>query len=1319
MKPGLEAKTKDQLSLVDTTPAPTNPPPPRRLRKVLWWLIAVGLSLIVILIAGVRLAPPYINDFRPQIAALVSDLVGQTVSISHLEAEWRSWNTMELKMSGVSLLNEAGTESVLELKRARVTIDVIQTAIKGELRPGNLVVAGARIALIREPDGTFAAQGLDEDERTPAPGETANTQRDAYASWMLSQQILGLESATLIWHDLRSGHPPITLTDVNIRTSFDGKSQHRVSGSATLPPELGQTLRFDLSILGDPLSRDWSGSVSLRADGVHLSALTGLRDLGITAADGKISVDVDTDWTKTRLRTSAGSYRLEDAQLNWSVGASSIEVAAGRFRLERDEGGWKLELAQQQFESRYGAWPPMEARVALARGKASGQPSTFTAIIDFARIEDLLPMLASLAPRELQPALGRLTLQGDLERVEIGATVEDGEPKRANVDAIINNLSTPTRGHVPGLSGLSGHLQADLSQGRFVLDSDTLAVTIPGVFTQPLRLSKAAGEIGWRRLGTGWWFETEGLSLANDELAGTVIGKLHWPYGNTLPILDMGVSIDSADLAHLDSFLPVGLLRPRFAGWMQRALKAGQLRDARFWYRGYAGDFPFDSGDEGFRASGRFEELDLQYSSRWPDISRMAATFRAEGETFELTATTGQVFGSVIDGGTARIPDLSLAQPTLHVETRLSGAAANGLQFLREGILAKRFGDFAGALDTTGDIQVDLDVLAVLPAGKKQASGNITLLGNTLALKEVDITLTETRGQLSFTPEGVSASGIEAVYLDTPISIDVARSQPGNTELLIKGSADKAFLLRQLHNLALFADPADPPRILSHIQGTTGWQAKVDLPDRWGRGAQPAGLQVVSNLEGLGLGLPAPFGKPVEQVKRLSIDTRFSAATGRNVKIRYGPDIGSQFELQADKDGYLLTRGAVVFGDPSPDLPTENGLFVGGRLERLSIDHWSEIMTEPARALTQTEPSDYPILRVLKEVEIRATELELLGNVFDGAHIIVAKDETNRWNVGVRGNSVQGDVTFPSAEETGKPIVIALDQLRIGKMEETLERGNRYDPRRFPPLKFSTRNLFYDDVNVGTIKFSTTPRYDGLSVDSLVLLADGFEASSVGTWRVRDGAHQTELVTELHADELDRLLSTLGHGESTAEGGATDILVNLEWPGSPSTFSLKSISGVVDLRSNRGRLLDVNPGATGRLVGFLMMTSLPRRLKLDFSDLFDEGIVYEFIEGSFAIENGHAYTNNLLVESEAAWIEIAGRTGLIAEDYDQVVTITPRLASSLPLAPVWLLEKVLQRNVFDKVFSYQYTITGGWDDPQIERIAIEAGSRADDEQADR
>jgi uncharacterized protein YhdP len=94
------------------------------------------------------------------------------------------------------------------------------------------------------------------------------------------------------------------------------------------------------------------------------------------------------------------------------------------------------------------------------------------------------------------------------------------------------------------------------------------------------------------------------------------------------------------------------------------------------------------------------------------------------------------------------------------------------------------------------------------------------------------------------------------------------------------------------------------------------------------------------------------------------------------------------------------------------------------------------------------------------------------------------------------------------------------------------------------------------------------------------------------------------------------------------------------------------------------------------------------------------------MEGSFNLEDGQAYTNNMMMENSTALVEIAGRTGLVDEDYDQIMTVTPKISSSIPLAPIWLAEKLFKRRVFDKAFSYKYTITGPWDDPEVDLVEV-------------
>ena len=89
----------------------------------------------------------------------------------------------------------------------------------------------------------------------------------------------------------------------------------------------------------------------------------------------------------------------------------------------------------------------------------------------------------------------------------------------------------------------------------------------------------------------------------------------------------------------------------------------------------------------------------------------------------------------------------------------------------------------------------------------------------------------------------------------------------------------------------------------------------------------------------------------------------------------------------------------------------------------------------------------------------------------------------------------------------------------------------------------------------------------------------------------------------------------------------------------------------------------------------------------------------------------NAYTNTLSLDADTAQVNITGRAGLVDRDYDQTMTVVPKLSSSLPLVPLWLAEQVLDRKLLDPAFAYRYSVSGSWDDPVVERIR----SRAEDD----
>jgi uncharacterized protein YhdP len=172
-----------------------------------------------------------------------------------------------------------------------------------------------------------------------------------------------------------------------------------------------------------------------------------------------------------------------------------------------------------------------------------------------------------------------------------------------------------------------------------------------------------------------------------------------------------------------------------------------------------------------------------------------------------------------------------------------------------------------------------------------------------------------------------------------------------------------------------------------------------------------------------------------------------------------------------------------------------------------------------------------------------------------------------------------------------------------------------------------------------------------------------------------------------------------------------EVRLNIGWPGGPRKDFMAELNGEVSVRIGAGRLSDVDPGA-GRMFGLMSITALPRRLSLDFSDVFESGFGYDEIVGDFRLASGDAYTCNLSLTGPAADVGIVGRAGLTNRDYDQAAIVSANVGGTLPVAGLFLggpqvaaalllFSQVFKKPLKDmgKVF---YTVAGSWDDPSVE-----------------
>jgi len=220
-------------------------------------------------------------------------------------------------------------------------------------------------------------------------------------------------------------------------------------------------------------------------------------------------------------------------------------------------------------------------------------------------------------------------------------------------------------------------------------------------------------------------------------------------------------------------------------------------------------------------------------------------------------------------------------------------------------------------------------------------------------------------------------------------------------------------------------------------------------------------------------------------------------------------------------------------------------------------------------------------------------------------------------------------------------------------------------------------------------------------------LSPSVQITGSGDWNGTPTDSHTHMRIGFAADDLGKMLTAFGY-TGLVNGGKTQDQLDASWPGPPSAFSLANATGKLGIDVSDGRIPEVAPGV-GRLFGLVSLAELPRRLTLDFGDVFGKGLGFDSIKGDFQLANGSATTNNLVIKGPAAQISITGRTGLRAKDYDQYVQVVPHIGNSLPVigavvggpvgAAAGLAVQGLLGHGLNKTASARYHVTGSWDKP--------------------
>jgi uncharacterized protein (TIGR02099 family) len=1071
--------------------------------------------------------------------------------------------------------------------------------------------------------------------------------------------------------------------------------------------------------------------------------------------------------------------RLVEGQLQGSlsrIAVSDLTVAAdagqhrhrlgelsGLARWRRDQDGWQLDIqdlrwpgtdedgAANMAQVRYQRRPSPSANV------TNPHPSLFAAV-SAVPLQPVAEILALITPQLPEPVASLVTagVSGQARRLAFhlglsptgsaanNAPADGGSPgTELGLPAVVDwrlrgelkDLRVNPGGGTPPFAGLDLSAELGPNGGRAEIDAADVELDLRPFFAQAHRFTQLRGNLAWRLMPAGsihLWTPALRADTANVETL-TRLSLCAHPSGAS-PFLNLQTHLRNGRIGGLGQWLPAGIMDDRLEDWLQRAIVAGRVESGDLLLRGALDQFPFDDNQGRFLLVLRAVDGTLDYGvgaprptsttglrsaaprhrRGWPPLRDIAATVRFENRRLEIEVPSASILNTRVESGRASLANLW--QPRhLEITAQGQGPLADGLHVLSTTPLADQLGGLASAVEVDGRSALRLDLGVPLTRGLPfRYAGELTMSDGepSLRIKGSEWRFTEINGQLRFDPDGIMAESISADLGKQSIEVDVETRATGTPE------ARTEIGLSGRTSVARLAEAA--PRALSRlVDGELDWRLLLSLSNRDAvQPDPPIDFDLTSNLRGLAVETPAPFGKSAAEDRRFQLSGRYQAQWPLSVNLRYGA-LGALLELSQAEQGEIRVRRAAVGLDRLPSaLPPPDHLRVGGRLEQLDLDPW-------LRWSAQTKPdssrdSSGTMALELLPVQLQVAELRFGAWQLNGLDALITPEPEDAWAVELSTDQTgSGRIRLPPPSRR-EPIQARLERLDIAPLaedqaEESARRASisAADPSQLGGWDLEIERLHYGDDLLGRLRILAAPQPDGLRFTELSLQGPHVQASGNGQW-LADATDFVEMAVEIEAqsDAVGELLRESGF-YSALSGAPGTLSVDLAWPGGPSDLSLASARGRLRLEIGAGRMLEMEPGV-GRMLGILNTSALRRRLSLDFSDVFEDGFSFDSISGEIRIRNGEARIRALEVLAPPADIQITGQTNLIEGLLGQRVEVTPKIGTGLAIAgavaggpvlgaAVFLADKVTDGGV-ERLGRYAYRVEGPWRDPEITRI---------------
>ena len=1293
----------------------------RNILKLLAYAGATGVMLLALIVGIVRLMLPLVPEYQDVIRGWAAGATGFDVQFENISASWPIAGP-QLQFIDVIVSSQDTGERVFVADNLSVGISPLILIRDRKVLLNRLGVEGSKIRIRRDADGNYLFQDrpLDEYLKPESGAEEPLRLPDLFIELSDIDASFADDSRSDDEYNFDIERLEIQLSAERIKIDGELKLAPEFGSHATVSTDLpARLLRSDADSTRNinprsviPAAQEWRiYFVGRELKFRNILEYAFQREVPVRQAHG--SITVAAGFRERRLQSITGELDLADIDLRIDPDRTeSFKALSGQFEWAREgDDGWLLAGTEISFEPLDLFAPRSDFFVAM-QPAASGSGRNIRASAGFLRLDNLYPfvqlaekegLLVDTLPEGLQ--LPR-DIRGEVRNLHFGLQRADAAPGIFNADFQFVDLAVDGAKDDISVRGISGELAADQDGGHLMIDGQAAEVDMPALFTAPIQVQKITGLLDWRVTDDVIHVLSDNVRVRMSFLEGDTHFAFDWPRNGDSPQIDLTANAVAADARRVIPLLPLKIFPPPVADWLDRAILAGRITRADIMFSGPLREFPFD-GDQGvFKVDLDVEGAVLDYAEQWPRVENIDARVVFDGVSLGSERNTGRVGRINFRDSTVRIADLR--KGLLEISGRQPVPINAALDFLQRSPVAAAIGPVIDKVTGVGAVNADLRLaLSVLHPTEYELDIAVDANGINLDMTGLDWGLSDLRGTLMIRNTQLHASGMTATLLDEPITLDL---HPAGDASDLYGQfiriAGRTPVERWMQTLSLpYAD---------RVAGPADWNALVLIPQRQSESRPPVHIIVRSDIVGVENRMPAPLAKPSGVARAFEVDVAFPDEGRLEVSGRLRPDLTWTFELESVKEAWKISRGAVHAGTATAIVPSGDGVEVSGHLNEMNLDDWLALAGDSGAESGQADWQE-----TWREAVIDIDQFSAFGQQFADVQLDASQDEMN-WRIMLKGPAIAGQIMVPLDLDAGRPIVMNMERLWFMDADTEAESageddGDSADPREIPSIEVEVADFVLKDMHFGSLSTKIRSVAGGVLVAPIRMQAPTFTVEGDGAWLVHpndDTLRQTRLALNLNGTDISAMLAALGY-EPVIDGKSIVASGALTWIGGPAEDFLQRADGKFSISMKEGSLLSVEPGG-GRILGVLSLASLPRRLSLDFSDVFDDGLGFDTLSGDFTVDNGNAYTCNLGMEGSVADMGVVGRSGLEAHDYDQLAVVRPHMSNLLAVGgvvvggPVAGAAMLLFSQVFHKPLSTlgesYYRISGSWDDPAVEQI---------------